>query len=75
MIAHSHLAATSPSRTMLLPERQVSDLAFPFARAAALRQQENVINGRAHPSVTTHFEHAGHGLSFHDAMVGVGRDS
>ena len=59
---------------MLLPERQVSDLAFPFARTAALRQEENVIDDRAQPNVTAHFEHAGHCLSFHDAMVGVGRD-
>ena len=30
-------------RIMLLPERQVSDLAFPFVRTTPFRQQENVI--------------------------------
>jgi hypothetical protein len=74
-LGSDHLGATSACRTLLLPERQVSDLAFPFARVAAFRQKEYVIYGCAHPNVTAYFEHAGHWLSSYDAVVGVGRDS
>jgi hypothetical protein len=44
----------------LLPEWQVPDLAFPFARAAAFCQQQYVINGDSDPNIKAHFEHTGH---------------
>ena len=57
----------------VLLEQKVSNLALPFVLDAALRQQENVLNGRANPNVTAHFENAGH-CSIHDSTVRVGRD-
>src|ERR1700675_2313706 len=58
-----------------LPERQISDLAFPFARAAAFRKQENVVNSRAHRNLTADFEHSGHWLALHGAAIGLGCNS